>query len=257
MFIQKNRNFKKIKRKGTLVSEKIAALITARGNNTMANKHLRNVCGKALIQYPIDIIKGIDVIDRFYISSDDTKILTIGKEHGFVPIVRPESLARPDSLHVDTIKHALDFMKDKDNYEPDILIVVLGNAVCIQKKWIMDSIKMLNQNDKLSAVVPVHLEQNFHPFRAKYIDENGILKPYFDFTDKQISSNRQDLPNNYFLCHNFWTLNVNKSVYANNGFKPWDFMGANVAPIIINKTIDVHDEDDIKQCEQYIKQMRM
>ncbi len=235
------------------MAKKVAALITARGNNTLQNKHLREVCGKPIIQYPIEVIKEVSNVDRFYISSDDPNILKIGQQCGFIPIVRPETLARPDSQHVDTIKHALQFMKSQNNYEPDILIVVLGNAVCIQQKWITNSLQMLIENDDLSAVVPVHLEQNFHPFRAKYIDTDGILKPYFDFLDKKISSNRQDLPSNYFLCHNFWTLNVNKSIFSDDGFQPWGFMGARVAPIVIDKTIDIHDENDIRQCEQYLK----
>lgn len=237
-------------------NKKIAALLTARGNNSLKNKHLRKICGKRLVEYPMSIVRDCDIFDKIYISSDDKNILSLGNKYNFSLIKRPEYLSKPDSLHVDALKHALEFMKKNDGYEPDILVVILGNAISIKREWILDSVEMLRKNN-VSAVVPVHIEQNFHPFRAKRIDSEGILKPYFDFPDNVISSNRQDLPANYFLCHNFWTLDVKKSILSDSGLPPWNFMGDSVIPIIIDRTIDVHDELDIELCRKLIKQGKL
>ena len=66
------------------------------------------------------------------------------------------------------------------------------------KKFISEGFK------KISSVVPVQQNNDFHPLRAKKF-QNNKLKPYLN-NSKNVSTNRQDLENNYFLCHNFWTI---------------------------------------------------
>ena len=74
---------------------KVAALVTARGNNTLEHKHLLLVKGKPLVWYPIEAVKNSPSIGKIYISSDDEEILRIGKEEGCGVIKRPEELSRP------------------------------------------------------------------------------------------------------------------------------------------------------------------
>ena len=124
----------------------------------------------------------------------------------------------------------------------------------IKSEWIAEGINLIQKNPKISAVVPAYVEQDHHPYRAKFIDNNGFLKPYFDFSDKFISSNRQDLLANYFLSHNFWILNISMSIEANDGYKPWVFMGKNVQPIIVEDCFDVLSLNDIKRSTNWIKE---
>jgi len=78
------------------------------------------------------------------------------------------------------------------------------------------------------------------------------LDTWFDFNDETISTNRQDLPGCYYLCHNFWTLNVDKSIKAEMGQQPWGFMGNNVKPILVEDGFDVHVMEDIQRTEKWI-----
>lgn len=232
---------------------KIGALITARGNNALKHKHLLLVLGKPLVEYPINAVKNCPMIDHIYISSDDKNILQLGSRKGCRAIERPSELSLPTSLHADAIFHALKVMKDEDSYRPDFLVVVLGNTVYFKSEWIKDSIKMLLKNNKISAVVPVYMQNDHHPYRAKYIDKNGFLQPYFDFSKKKISTNRQDLSKNYFLCHNFWTLRVSELLLCRDGQPPWTFMGKNIRPLIVKGGPDVHSKSDIKLSEICLK----
>ena len=231
---------------------KIVALLTGRGNNTLKDKNILPVLGKPLLYYPAMAAKSCEMITDFYVSSDDEKILNAAAACGYKKIKRPDELALPTAQHVDAIIHALGVMKE-DGVEPDILVVLLANSGIVKKEWIEESIDNLIKNPELSATVPVLLEMDNHPYRSKCLREDGCLGTWFDFKGRNISTNRQDLPMNFVLCHNFWTLNLKNSLYSKEeGQQPWSFMGNYVKPIIVKESFDVHDEEDIKRTEKWL-----
>ena len=231
---------------------KIAALLTGRGNNTLKDKNVLPVLGKPLLYYAAMAAKTCYLITDFYVSSDDEKILKAASDCGYKKIVRPVELAAPTSQHVDAIRHALGVMK-QDGVEPDILVVLLANSGIVKTEWIEESITQLLKDEALSASVPVLLEMDNHPYRSKRLREDGCLDTWFDFRGKNISTNRQDLPMNFVLCHNFWTLNLKNSLYSSTeGQQPWTFMGSNIKPIVVEESFDVHDEDDIRRTEKWL-----
>ena len=233
---------------------KIAALLTGRGNNTLKDKNVLPVLGKPLLYYPAMAAKTCNLITDFYVSSDDEKILKAASDCGYKKIVRPVELAAPTSPHVDAIRHALGVMK-QDGVEPDILVVLLANSGIVKTEWIEESITQLLKDEALSASVPVLLEMDNHPYRSKRLREDGCLDTWFDFRGKNISTNRQDLPMNFVLCHNFWTLNLKNSLYSSTeGQQPWTFMGSNIKPIVVKESFDVHDEDDIRRTEKWLQE---
>jgi CMP-N,N'-diacetyllegionaminic acid synthase len=231
---------------------KVVALLTGRGNNTLKDKNVLPVLGKPLLYYPAMAAKSCKLITDFYVSSDDDKILNAAADCGYKKIIRPAELAAPTSQHIDAIMHALKVMKD-DGVEPDILVVLLANSGIVKTEWITESINNLIDNPNLSASCPVLLEMDNHPYRSKRLREDGCLDTWFDFHNQHISTNRQDLPMNFVLCHNFWTLNLKNSIYSDKpGQEPWTFMGNNIKPIIVKESFDVHDEDDLKRTEKWI-----
>ena len=232
---------------------KVIALLTARGNNTMKDKNIRSVLGKPLLYYPAMAAKNSNYISDFYVSSDDDKILNTANKFGYKKIKRPDELALPNAQHVDAITHALSYINNNDNIVPDILVVLLGNSATVKTKWIDDCINEIINNKNLSAVVPVMEDSDHHPFRAKKI-KDGLLDTFFDFTGQKISTNRQDLEPSYYICHNFWVLNLKKSLYSTeDGQAPWTFMGNKVKPYIVDESFDVHDEFDLIRTENWLR----
>ena len=69
-------------------------------------------------------------------------------------------------------------MKDK-NCKPEILLVLLANAPIIKSKWIKECIKILKNNKKITAIVPVTEDNDHHPLRAKKIKEGFFGKILF------------------------------------------------------------------------------
>ena len=232
---------------------KIAALLTGKSSNTLKNKNILLVKGKPLMAYTAEAAKRSSYIQEFYVSSEDEKILNIAHEIGYKKIVRPKKIARADSQHVDAITHALDVMREGDQYVPDILVVLLANNITIKTEWVDDCIRIVIDDPCTSAAVPVYNDNDNHPYRAKKLGADGFLEPFFDFLGKSISTNRQDLENCYFLCHNFWVLNIEKSVYANGGQQPWLFMGNKIKHYEVESSLDVHSEEDLLLCELWLE----
>ncbi len=231
---------------------KIVALLTGRGNNTLKDKNVLPVLGKPLLYYPAMAAKSCKLITDFYVSSDDDKILDAAAQCGYKKIVRPKELALPTAQHEDAIIHALKVMKEA-GVVPDILVVLLANSGIVRKEWIEESIMNIVNNDDISASVPVLLEMDNHPYRSKRLRTDGCLDTWFDFSGQRISTNRQDLPENFVLCHNFWTLNLKKSIYGKeDGQQPWMFMGNNIKPIVVKESFDVHDEEDLIKTEKWL-----
>jgi N-acylneuraminate cytidylyltransferase len=234
---------------------KISALLTGRGNNTFQDKNVRPVFGKPLLYYPAMQAKLVDGISSFWVSSDCDKILSSAGELGYQIIRRPNHLAQPDSQHADVIDHALEEMK-KEGDVPRILVVLLANTVTVKAQWIMNCISLLIENQVATACVPVYQQLDHHPFRAKFINSQGLLEPFFDFNGKKISTNRQDLVASYFLCHNFWVLNL-ANIKRTTGQPPWTFMGDKVIPYEVDEAFDVHDQDDIERSEKWLIRNKM
>lgn len=227
-------------------------LLTGRGNNTLKDKNILPVLGRPLISYPAIAASTVIAEENLYVSSDDDRILDVASEYGYASIKRPVEISGPDARHIDAITHGLSQIEAERKCKVDILVVILANSATVKSEWIERAIKMIVDDPGLSAVVPAYVEQDHHPFRAKKIDSDGVLIPYFEFGDEEISTNRQELESNYFLCHNFWVLNLKESLNKNDGFKPWTFLGRRVKPIIVENSFDVHTLDDIARTERWV-----
>lgn len=234
------------------INQKISALLTGRGNNTLKDKNILPVLGKPLLQYPALAAKGSSFIQSFFVSSDCPKILNAAFEVGYQKIERPEELSRPDSQHIDAIRHALGVMEQTTAGKPDILVVMLANSVTIKTEWIDHCIADLLNDHSLTAAAPMYRVMDHHPFRAKKLTDEGLCEPFFDFGSTPISTNRQDLVPCYFFSHNFWVLRVS-AFESGTGQQPWTFMGDRVKPYIIEEAFDVHDMEDIQKSEDWLK----
>ena len=105
------------------------------------------------------------MIDNFFVSSENKKILQTANKYGYTKIVRPSKLSKKNSLHKDVLIHVLKELKKRKIF-PKVLIVLLANSATIKTAWITKAIKLILNNPSATACVPVvkimittHLEQ--------------------------------------------------------------------------------------------------
>ena len=228
----------------------IVAILTGKGGSKLKDKNILKINGNPCLYYPCKAAKKVKTIKHYFASSEDSKILKYAKKYGYNLIKRPKSLSKNNSQHVDVIKHSLKQI-NKFNIKPKIIVILLANAPIVYSNWIEDSINILLKNKSATSVVAAIKNNDHHPIRAKKI-KNGYLKPHFKI-NSNISTNRQDLDSNFFLCHNFWVIRT-KNIYLNNGQPPWKFLGKKVIPYIIDKSIDIHEREDLFIAQKIMSQ---
>lgn len=219
----------------------ITALLTAKGTP----KHFWKIQDKCVVEYPMIAANGSHHINKGYVASEHDDINRFGELYNFKTIKMPSKYGKATSQHIDHINYAVDHMEDK----PDILVVILGNNVCIKPEWIDGAIEQLISDPSATSVVPVYQDQEHHPVRAKYLNHAGYLSSQVDANFE--STNRQELSDNYFLCHNFWVLRWPLDEYG--GDSPWMFMGYRSRPYIVDFSQDIHEKEDLIRATEWVR----
>ena len=228
------------------------ALLTGRKGSSMKDKNIRMLLGVPLAAYPCKAAIDSNIFDRMFCSSDSDELNSIAEGFNFKKIIRPKKLASDTAKHVDVIEHAI-IEIEADIGKIDTLTIMMANCPTITKENLSKSYEILKKNKNLNSIVPVIKNQDQHPFRARKVNSEGLLENYFEF-ENTISSNRQELPNNYFLTHSFWMINlINNKLPFSTKSTPWDFLGDNCAPFEVCNSIDVHEETDLIRCEEWLK----
>lgn len=99
-----------------IAGKKVLAVIPARGGSKrVPRKNVRDVGGKPLIAWTIEVAHQSQYIDRCVLSSDDDEIMAVAKTYGCdVPFRRPDALAQDETPGVQPIVHALEALPGYD-----------------------------------------------------------------------------------------------------------------------------------------------
>ena len=103
---------------------KILGLVCARGGSKgVENKNIRNLNGKPLISYTIEILKKWGKADRIICSTDSPEIAQIANEYGAeAPFMRPPELATDTAPKLPVLQHALRFCEDEESFQYDAVV---------------------------------------------------------------------------------------------------------------------------------------
>lgn len=218
-----------------------------RGGSTLRGKNILPVHGVPLLLWAAAAAHRSQYIGRYYISSDDDDIIATAGLASYVEIRRPPELCTATAQSSDAVIHALEHI-ERDG-PVDIVVLQHANVGTISEAIIDECIREILADPTLSAVVPSHEQSEYHPYRAKRI-ENGVLKPFLE-SDRKISANRQDLPTAYFFDHSIWVLRAS-TIRDPEGQGPWPCMGQRIKPYPTIGCLDVHDLEDILKTENWI-----
>ncbi len=111
---------------GNEVAESLG-LITARGGSKgLLRKNIRELAGKPLIAWTIEVSRKCRSLSRVVVSTEDQEIAEVAREYGAeVPFMRPDDLASDHASHISVVRHAVEWLKQHDEWSPDYAVTLL------------------------------------------------------------------------------------------------------------------------------------
>lgn len=187
---------------------KILAIIPARGGSKgLVGKNIKDLCGKPLICWTIDVAKGVLKDEDICVSTDFQSIADVVEDYGLkVPFLRPDSLASDTATTRDVIIHALDFYREQGK-KYDVVLLLQPTSPLRTTKHVEEALALYRPD--LDMVVSV--KKSHAAVVIANDDENGFLIPSLNAN----VGRRQDMPEYYEYNGAVYVINV-QSLYANN-----------------------------------------
>ena len=174
------------------------------GSKGVPRKNIRLLKGLPLIGYTIKEALKSKYLDDYIVSTDDEEIMQVSQSLGAsCPFLRPQNLAEDDTSSVDALKHAVNFMEEKNNITYDYVIELMCTNPLKTVDDIDQVIKKIIETEA-DSVIAVHELEDHHPIRIKKIVDDRIVD--FCLPEKP-ESRRQDLkPNAYIRSGSIYAL---------------------------------------------------
>lgn len=90
-------------------------VIPARGGSKgLPGKNIKDLCGKPMITYSIDVARAFVDDEHICVSTDSEEIKKVVENYGLkVPFLRPDNLATDTATSNDVLVHAVDYYREK------------------------------------------------------------------------------------------------------------------------------------------------
>lgn len=156
-------------------NKKILALIGARsGSVGLKDKNIKMIGGLPLMAWIIKAARNSRYINRIIVSTDSKKYSRIANRFGAeTPFIRPKHMSTKYSDEIDYIVHALNFLRKKEKYIPDIIVRLLITCPLQKSNDIDNLIELLFKKKNKSAVIIAKAKQ--HPKKALKIKNNKLV----------------------------------------------------------------------------------
>jgi CMP-N,N'-diacetyllegionaminic acid synthase len=160
------------------MKENIVVIIPARGGSKgIPRKNLKLLQGKPLLAYPIEEALKIPDISRVIVSTDDSEIAEVAKGYGAeVPFIRPEELSGDTVLTTPVLQHTVDWLKEHENFETDIVILLYATSPLLTSDKIQEGVDKIKNNLEVDSVVSGCKDDKYH----WEIKENEVKRFYPD-----------------------------------------------------------------------------
>lgn len=173
----------------------ILALIPARsGSKSVPDKNIRPFAGKPMIAHSIEHALAARSVDRIIVSTDSERYAEIARAYGAeTPFLRPAALAADDSTDLVVFRHALEWLREHENWQPEIVVHLRPTYPTRDPRDIDRVVEILLADSRLDSVRTV-APAPATPFKMWLRDADGLITPVVDRGDEAYNMPRQALP---------------------------------------------------------------
>lgn len=226
----------------------ILGIIPARGGSkSIPNKNIAEVAGKPLLAYTCEAALGSSRLTRVILDTDSKEIAEVGKKFGVdVPFMRSDELAQDDTLMIDVLLAAIKILKEKENYSPDVIVLLQPTSPLRTSKNIDDAVDLFMRTGADSVVSVVKVPHRFNPGSIMALEDGHLV----NFQKTQDSLRRQDKPD--FFGRNGPAVLAVKTDWL---LKKHSFYGGDTRLFIMSEedSIDIDTPFDLKIAEFLLK----
>jgi len=146
---------------------KIIAIIPARGGSKgIPRKNIKLLAGKPLVAYSIETALKSKHLDKVIVSTEDDEIAEVSKRYGAKIIERAADLAKDDIPTELVIEHTIDYLKEKERYSPDYIVLLQPTSPLRDEKDIDHAIETI-LDEKADSLLSVYENDRFYWDRTK------------------------------------------------------------------------------------------
>lgn len=225
----------------------VLAVIPARsGSKSVPHKNIREIGGKPMLAYSIEHARESKYINRIILSTDSPRYAEIGEKYGAeIPFIRPEQYATDTALDIEVFFHCLTFLKEKEEYIPDIVVQLRPTYPIRNVEDIDHMIELLLRNKQADSARSIAPAKEI-PYKMWHMDEQGVLSPVMTQIPECYNMPRQQLPKVYYQ---------NACIDVVRGrviLEEYSMSGKRILGYEMNKNYDIDTEEEFIKAEEYL-----
>ena len=179
----------------------IISVITARGNSkSIPLKNLSLLDKKPLIYYSIKQSLKCKLINRTIVSTDNYLIAKVAKKYGAeVLFLRPKNLSKDSSKDFGFFKHLLDWLKNNENYRPELIVQLRPTNPVRTQKLIIKAVELMKKNIKADSLRSISIPER-SPYKM-WVKKGKFLEYFMKNRSKgkeYFNMDRRKLPKVYW-----------------------------------------------------------
>jgi len=232
----------------------VLAIIPARGGSKgIPRKNIRDFAGYPLIAYSIVAATQSSSVTRTLVSTDDEEIAAVAREYGAeTPFLRPPEFAQDNTTDLPVFQHALRWLKEHDNYRPDVVVQLRPTSPVRPLSCVDDAVALLWSHPEADSVRGV-VEADQCPYKMWLIDpDSGQMNPLIgvEGIPEAYNEPRQRLPKAYWQIGHIDAIRP-RAILGQNSMS-----GEVIMPLIMDArfTVDIDTLRDWQQAEWLVRE---
>lgn len=230
----------------------ILAIIPARGGSKgIPNKNIKMLAGYPLIYYSIEAGLKSKYVTRTVLSTEAENIKNIAFEYGCEVVDRPLELAQDTTMTIPVMIHVLDYLKEKEGYEPDAVVLLQPTCPlrdCNELDKVLECYfeNLKKGHDSAFAVLDIGITHSLW----RQIPNTEKFEPLYDFRTRP---RRQDEHRHYPMYRETGSVYVCKTSVMR---EVNDFIGKNPMVYVVDKSVDIDTPEDFEKVAKILEKRR-